>query len=101
MAAKTPTPTENFIETHDGWRLAAYRYPRKTKRAPVLLIHGLGTNRYDVDFPEERLSLAKYLYRKGFDRAKFSGRYIRRMEISTIDRDENRGSLAPIVEIQS
>ncbi len=67
MAKKRLKPAEHFLETPDGWRLAAYRYPRKTQRAPIILIHGLGTNRYDVDFPEERISLAKYLYRRGFD----------------------------------
>ena len=67
MARHRLEPIEHFIETSDGWRLAAYRYARKTQRAPILLIHGLGSNRYDVDFPDERISLAKYLYRKGFD----------------------------------
>ncbi len=67
MAKRRLEPIEYFIETQDGWRLAAYRYGRKTQRAPVLLIHGLGTNRYDVDFPDENISLAKYLYRRGFD----------------------------------
>ncbi len=67
MPAKAPKAVRQIIETQDGWHLAAYRYERHSKRAPLLLIHGLGTNRYDVDFPDESISLAKYLYRKGFD----------------------------------
>ena len=67
MAKRPIKPIESFIRTHDDWRLACYRYPRRTNRAPVLLIHGLGTNRYDMDFPDSRLSLAKYLHRRGYD----------------------------------
>jgi len=33
----------------------------------VILVHGLATNRYDIDFPDPRLSLARYLFKKGFD----------------------------------
>jgi poly(3-hydroxyalkanoate) synthetase len=61
------SPLRDDIETADGWKLAVYRYPRRSKSHPVLLIHGLGTNRYDVDFPDPHYSLAKYLHRKGFD----------------------------------
>lgn len=67
MSMKSLEPQEIFIKTPDGWRLAAYRYPRKTVRHPVILVHGLGANRFDMDFPDPRLSIAKYLYRKGFD----------------------------------
>jgi pimeloyl-ACP methyl ester carboxylesterase len=67
MIKKDLKPVEHFIETRDGWRLAAYRYQRKTRRTPIILIHGMGSNRYNVDFPDQRISLAKYLYRKGFD----------------------------------
>ncbi len=63
-------PQLNFIDTSDGWQLAVYRYPapaHSRKKYPVLLIHGLSTNRYDVDFPNARLSMAKYLRSQGFD----------------------------------
>lgn len=60
-------PVREEIETGDGWKLAVYRYPHRTKSHPVLLIHGLGTNRFDVDFPDPHYSLAKYLHKKGFD----------------------------------
>lgn len=51
----------------DGWELAVYHYPSKARRHPVLLVHGFGTNRFDVDFPDDRYSLAKFLHRRGFD----------------------------------
>jgi len=60
-------PLLSYIATEDGWNLAAYRYKSNARRYPVLLVHGFGTNRFDVDFPNERYSLAKYLHRRGFD----------------------------------
>src|SRR5262245_52793870 len=60
-------PLKDVVETHDGWNLAVYRYRHRSKSHPVLLVHGLGTNRFDVDFPDPRYSLAKYLHRRGFD----------------------------------
>lgn len=63
-----PNAVVEFIDAPDGWRLATYRYPhRSANRHPVLLVHGLGTNRHDIDFPDARLSLAKYLWKQGFD----------------------------------
>lgn len=57
-----------YVETSDGWKLPAYRYPPPiSKRHPVILIHGLGTNRFNLDFPIPRFSLAKYLHRQGYD----------------------------------
>jgi pimeloyl-ACP methyl ester carboxylesterase len=54
--------------THDGWRLALYRYtpPPRSHRTPVLLCHGMSSNRWDVDGPG-RVSLARYLVRRGYD----------------------------------
>lgn len=60
-------PDIQFIAAPDGWQLAAYRYPNRRRRHPVLLVHGLGTNRFDVDFPDRRYSIAKYLHEQGFD----------------------------------
>lgn len=62
-------PVVGYVDAPDHWRLATYRYrPRRSsKKYPVILVHGLGTNRFDVDFPDTRLSLAKYLYQCGFD----------------------------------
>ena len=54
--------------TRDGWRLALYRYAarRGSHRTPVLLCHGMSSNRWDMDGPG-RLSLARYLNRRGYD----------------------------------
>jgi pimeloyl-ACP methyl ester carboxylesterase len=60
----------HFALTDDGWRVAVHRYrpdpqvPRKPD--PVLLCHGLGANAFNLDF-DERLSMARYLRRRGFD----------------------------------
>ena len=59
-----------FAPVADGWRIALHRYfpPRGALagQVPVLLCHGLGANRYNMDAPG-RKSLAKYLCRLGFD----------------------------------
>lgn len=53
--------------SQDQWQLATYHYTASQKKHPVILIHGFGTNRFDVDFPEKRYSLAKYLHAQGYD----------------------------------
>jgi len=59
-----------YAETVDGWKIALYRYLPKDGgiegQAPVLLCHGLGANRYNLDAPG-RLSLARWLVGKGFE----------------------------------
>ena len=52
--------------TRDGWRLALYRHQpgRSSHQTPVLLCHGMSSNRWDMDGPG-RLSLARYLARLG------------------------------------
>jgi pimeloyl-ACP methyl ester carboxylesterase len=61
-------------ETHtvacaDGWRIAVHRV-RPTnpdpKKLPVILCHGLGANRFNLNFPG-RYSLARYLADRGYD----------------------------------
>jgi pimeloyl-ACP methyl ester carboxylesterase len=55
--------------TADGATIALGRYfPRGERRfaEPVVLCHGLGANRYDLDF-DERYSLARHLARRGFE----------------------------------
>ncbi len=54
--------------TRDGWRLALYRHQpgRSSHQTPVLLCHGMSSNRWDMDGPG-RLSLARYLARRGYD----------------------------------
>ncbi|MBI3722829.1 alpha/beta fold hydrolase [bacterium] len=53
--------------TRDGHRIALWRYENKGRRAPVLLVHGLGSNRYDLDAPIDSYSLARFLHADGFD----------------------------------
>jgi len=63
------TPDEvHYTYAADGWRLAISRYcpPANTHGTPVILCHGLGANRYNMDFDDD-LSLAKYLRDRGFD----------------------------------
>ena len=57
------------VPTDDGANVALGRYqPRGVRRfeEPVLLVHGLGANRFNMDF-DERYSLARYLARRGFE----------------------------------
>jgi len=54
--------------THDGWQIALHRYlpaPR-SHRTPVILCHGMSSNRWDMDGPG-KVSLARYLVRRGYD----------------------------------
>jgi pimeloyl-ACP methyl ester carboxylesterase len=54
--------------TRDGWRLAlGMRLPRGPARhPPVLLVHGLSSNRWFMDAGVEGFSLAAYLAERGF-----------------------------------
>lgn len=55
--------------TRDGWSIPLYRYPApadSSRQFPVLLCHGLGSNRNNLDYPG-RLSVAKWLNAQGFD----------------------------------
>jgi pimeloyl-ACP methyl ester carboxylesterase len=57
------------VPTDDGAGIALGRYhPRGERRhaEPVILCHGLGANRFHLDF-DERYSLARYLARAGFE----------------------------------
>ena len=58
-----------FGETQDGWRVAlGRRLPGGPGRLPpVLLVHGVSTDRSCLDFGLERWSLAAHLARAGFD----------------------------------
>lgn len=56
-----------FATTSDGWRLAVYRYrPSGPAGDPVLLVHGLAANRYNLDLQDDR-SLARALADAGHD----------------------------------
>lgn len=60
----------HFAVTHDGWRIAAYRYRPADGGGrggePVLLVHGPATNRLLFDLTDE-LSLARRLAAAGHD----------------------------------
>ena len=55
-----------FAVVSDGWQLAVHHHKpeHQTVNDPVLLVHGLGANRYNLDAPG-RYSLARYLARSG------------------------------------
>jgi len=61
-------PTRYNARTRDGWNIALYRFPcgQSAHRTPVILCHGMGSNRRNMDGPG-RLSLARYLARRGYD----------------------------------
>jgi pimeloyl-ACP methyl ester carboxylesterase len=61
-------PSVHYAWTRDHWRLALYRYtPRRgSHRTPLLLCHGMSSNRWNMDGPG-RISLARYLVRHGYD----------------------------------
>ncbi|MFL5345494.1 MAG: alpha/beta hydrolase [Hyalangium sp.] len=57
------------VPTDDGAGIALGRYHARGERRyaePVILCHGLGANRFHMDF-DERYSLARYLARAGFE----------------------------------
>lgn len=58
----------HFGTSSDGWRIAVIRYrPEKPLgRPPVLLVHGIAANRYNLDFTDDR-SLARHLCARGWD----------------------------------
>ena len=61
------SPAIYFVETADEWRIAVHRYKpaQPSERPPVLLCHGLASNRFQVDL--EGRSLARYLVALGLD----------------------------------
>ncbi len=59
----------HFVKTRDNVLITLHRYlPRGENQhgEPVLFCHGLGANKYNLDF-DERYSLARYLTRRGYD----------------------------------
>lgn len=61
-------PRLYWARTRDGWNLALHRYePRPgAHRTPVVLCHGMSSNRWDMDGPGS-ISLARYLWEQGYD----------------------------------
>ena len=65
---RQPQPTLHMAHTRDRWNIALHRYvPRRgSHRTPVILCHGMSSNRWNMDGPG-RVSLARYLLRQGYD----------------------------------
>ncbi len=61
-----PQAETHWVLTRDHWKVALHNYARGTKKHPVFLCHGMGSNRFDLDFGNEK-SLAKFLHRNGYD----------------------------------
>ncbi len=61
-------PRQYWARTRDGWDLALYRYqpPRGGHGTPVVLCHGMSSNRWDMDAPGP-MSMARWLRRRGYD----------------------------------
>ncbi len=67
--ARRPGPDARYMaRTRDGWRLALHRYTpaRRAHGTPVLLCHGMGSNRFNMDGPGNT-SLARALHARGYD----------------------------------
>lgn len=67
--ARRPGPDARYVaRTRDGWRLALHRYTptRRAHGTPVLLCHGMGSNRFNMDGPGNT-SLARALHARGYD----------------------------------
>lgn len=65
---ETGQDSTDFVITNDGWRIAIHHYrPRgKTIGKPVILCHGLGSNRFIFDL-RPAPSLAEFLRANGHD----------------------------------
>jgi pimeloyl-ACP methyl ester carboxylesterase len=63
-----PSAQRQFARTRDGWRIALHRYlpPDGAHATPVILCHGMGSNRFNLDGPR-RNSLARFLHARGYD----------------------------------
>jgi len=59
-------PETFYAGTADGWRLALTRFAGGASKRPVVLCHGLGSNRHSFDFSPES-SLARHLAGRGRD----------------------------------
>lgn len=59
----------HWATTEDGWELPLGRYRARGEvrhREPVILCHGMGANRFNLDL-NERYSLARFLAARGWD----------------------------------
>jgi len=60
--------TTFFASTRDGWQVALHRRPpaRRAHATPLVLCHGMASNRFNLDGPG-RTSLARFLQARGYD----------------------------------
>lgn len=64
-----PAPSRHYARTRDGWHIAVHHLPptpAATRDVPVVLCHGMTSNRFNMNGPG-RVSLARYLHRRGYD----------------------------------
>lgn len=63
-----PMPSCHYASTRDGWRIAVHHRPppEGAPGVPVVLCHGMGSNRFNMDGPG-RTSLARFLQARGYD----------------------------------
>ena len=68
MLPCAPVPTTYYASTRDGWYVALHRLEpkRRAHGTPVVLCHGMASNRYNLDGPG-RVSLARFLHGRGYD----------------------------------
>lgn len=69
LALTSAADAIHFALTRDGKRIAVHRYEPKLRRQgelPVILCHGLGANRFNLDL-DQRYSFARYLKGRGYD----------------------------------
>lgn len=61
-------PTLHYARTRDGWQIALHHRPppRGGHGTPVILCHGMGSNRFNMDGPG-RCSLARHVNDAGYD----------------------------------
>lgn len=66
-AREIPSRERLLVPTRDGYAVALYHRPTARQRyaEPVILCHGLGANRFNLDFPGH--SCAEFLREAGFD----------------------------------
>ncbi|MBI3179337.1 MAG: alpha/beta fold hydrolase, partial [Deltaproteobacteria bacterium] len=64
---KEMDPEVVYAPTSDGWQLALHHWPpkRAMRRHPILMVHGLGANRHNLD-PDERHSIARAAWDRGY-----------------------------------
>ncbi|MSP24315.1 MAG: alpha/beta fold hydrolase, partial [Myxococcales bacterium] len=66
MSTAAGEPSLHRVRTRDGWKLALHAYrARGTRNAPVILCHGLSSNRIVFDVSPET-SLARHLAELGY-----------------------------------